>query len=60
MPQGEKGTLTNQYRCRLKTVARSPFRPLKRVIQKQLQDPLAELILSGKVKDGDFRGGDAE
>ena len=28
-------------------------RPLKRVIQKELQDPLAELILSGKVKDGD-------
>jgi ATP-dependent Clp protease ATP-binding subunit ClpB len=28
-------------------------RPLKRVIQKSLQDPLAELILSGKVKDGD-------
>jgi ATP-dependent Clp protease ATP-binding subunit ClpB len=28
-------------------------RPLKRVIQKALQDPLAELILSGKVKDGD-------
>jgi hypothetical protein len=28
-------------------------RPLKRVIQKNLQDPLAELILSGKVKDGD-------
>jgi len=28
-------------------------RPLKRVIQKQLQDPLAELILSGRVKDGD-------
>ena len=28
-------------------------RPLKRVIQKQLQDPLAELILSGKIKDGD-------
>jgi ATP-dependent Clp protease ATP-binding subunit ClpB len=28
-------------------------RPLKRVIQKHLQDPLAELILSGKVKDGD-------
>jgi ATP-dependent Clp protease ATP-binding subunit ClpB len=26
-------------------------RPLKRVIQKALQDPLAELILSGKVKD---------
>jgi ATP-dependent Clp protease ATP-binding subunit ClpB len=28
-------------------------RPLKRVIQKRLQDPLAELILSGRVKDGD-------
>ncbi|KAB2884795.1 MAG: ATP-dependent chaperone ClpB [Pseudorhodoplanes sp.] len=28
-------------------------RPLKRVIQKALQDPLAELILSGKIRDGD-------
>ena len=28
-------------------------RPLKRAIQKSLQDPLAELILSGKIKDGD-------
>ena len=28
-------------------------RPLKRVIQKAVQDPLAELILSGKIKDGD-------
>jgi ATP-dependent Clp protease ATP-binding subunit ClpB len=28
-------------------------RPLKRVIQKALQDPLAELILSGRVRDGD-------
>ena len=28
-------------------------RPLKRVIQKSVQDPLAELILSGKIKDGD-------
>ncbi len=28
-------------------------RPLKRVIQRALQDPLAELILSGSVKDGD-------
>jgi ATP-dependent Clp protease ATP-binding subunit ClpB len=28
-------------------------RPLKRVIQRQVQDPLAEQILSGKVKDGD-------
>ncbi|RTL60512.1 MAG: ATP-dependent chaperone ClpB [Hyphomicrobiales bacterium] len=28
-------------------------RPLKRVIQKTVQDPLAEQILSGSVKDGD-------
>jgi ATP-dependent Clp protease ATP-binding subunit ClpB len=28
-------------------------RPLKRTIQRNLQDPLAELILQGKVKDGD-------
>lgn len=28
-------------------------RPLKRAMQKSLQDPLAELILSGKIKDGD-------
>ena len=28
-------------------------RPLKRAIQKYLQDPLAELILSGRVRDGD-------
>ena len=28
-------------------------RPLKRVIQKALQDPLAELLLSGDVKDGE-------
>jgi ATP-dependent Clp protease ATP-binding subunit ClpB len=28
-------------------------RPLKRVIQKSLQDPLAEEILSGRVKDGE-------
>ena len=28
-------------------------RPLKRVIQKSVQDPLSELILSGSVKDGD-------
>ena len=27
-------------------------RPLKRVIQRQLQDPLADMILSGEVKDG--------
>jgi ATP-dependent Clp protease ATP-binding subunit ClpB len=28
-------------------------RPLKRVIQKYVQDPLAEMILSGRVKDGE-------
>ena len=28
-------------------------RPLKRVIQKALQDPLAELLLAGSVKDGE-------
>jgi ATP-dependent Clp protease ATP-binding subunit ClpB len=31
----------------------SGARPLKRVIQKALQDPLAELLLQGAVKDGD-------
>src|SRR3989440_3256992 len=28
-------------------------RPLKRVIQKAVEDPLAELILSGRIKDGE-------
>jgi ATP-dependent Clp protease ATP-binding subunit ClpB len=28
-------------------------RPLKRVIQKSLQDPLAEQILAGRIRDGD-------
>ncbi|WP_114966054.1 ATP-dependent chaperone ClpB [Alkalilacustris brevis] len=28
-------------------------RPLKRVIQRSLQDPLAEMLLAGEVKDGD-------
>jgi ATP-dependent Clp protease ATP-binding subunit ClpB len=28
-------------------------RPLKRVIQKNVQDPLSELVLEGKIKDGD-------
>jgi ATP-dependent Clp protease ATP-binding subunit ClpB len=28
-------------------------RPLKRVIQRNLQDPLAEMILAGEIKDGD-------
>ena len=29
-------------------------RPLKRVIQRALQDPLAELILGGEIHDGDL------
>ena len=29
-------------------------RPLRRAIQKNLQDPLAELLLGGRVKDGDI------
>ena len=29
-------------------------RPLKRVIQRALQNPLAELLLGGEVKDGDI------
>ena len=28
-------------------------RPLKRVIQRSVQNPLAEMILSGKIRDGD-------
>jgi ATP-dependent Clp protease ATP-binding subunit ClpB len=28
-------------------------RPLKRVIQRNVQDPLAELLLEGEVKDGE-------
>jgi len=28
-------------------------RPLKRVIQRHVQDPLAEMILAGEVQDGD-------
>jgi ATP-dependent Clp protease ATP-binding subunit ClpB len=28
-------------------------RPLKRVIQRELQNPLAEMILAGKIADGD-------
>jgi ATP-dependent Clp protease ATP-binding subunit ClpB len=37
-------------------------RPLKRVIQKAIQDPLAELLLAGTVKDGETLaiGADAE
>jgi len=28
-------------------------RPLKRVIQKYVQDPLAEMVLAGKIHDGE-------
>jgi ATP-dependent Clp protease ATP-binding subunit ClpB len=28
-------------------------RPLKRAIQKELQDPLARMILEGRINDGD-------
>jgi ATP-dependent Clp protease ATP-binding subunit ClpB len=28
-------------------------RPLKRAVQKYLQDPLADALLAGKVRDGD-------
>jgi ATP-dependent Clp protease ATP-binding subunit ClpB len=28
-------------------------RPLKRVIQKSVQDPLAEMLLAGTIKDGE-------
>lgn len=35
-------------------------RPLKRVIQKELQDPLARLILEGRIKDGEAIEVDAD
>jgi ATP-dependent Clp protease ATP-binding subunit ClpB len=35
-------------------------RPLKRVMQKELQDSLAEMILSGKLREGDKLNIDAE
>ena len=35
-------------------------RPLKRVIQRHLQDPLALMILDGRVRDGDAVKVDAE
>ena len=35
-------------------------RPLKRVIQKELQDPLARLILEGRIKDGETVSIDVE
>jgi ATP-dependent Clp protease ATP-binding subunit ClpB len=49
-------TLTDAARDLLGTKGYDPAygaRPLKRVIQKSIQDPLAQEILSGRVKDGD-------
>ncbi len=47
--------LTDAARAWLGRVGYDPVygaRPLKRAVQRHLQDPLAELILRGKVKDG--------
>jgi ATP-dependent Clp protease ATP-binding subunit ClpB len=47
--------LTDAARAWLGRVGYDPVygaRPLKRAVQRYLQDPLAELILKGEVKDG--------
>jgi ATP-dependent Clp protease ATP-binding subunit ClpB len=49
-------SLADEAKARLSELGYDPAygaRPLKRVIQKNVQDPLAEEILSGRVKDGD-------
>jgi ATP-dependent Clp protease ATP-binding subunit ClpB len=49
-------TLSEAAKARLAEMGYDPAygaRPLKRVIQKHIQDPLAEEILSGRVNDGD-------
>jgi ATP-dependent Clp protease ATP-binding subunit ClpB len=49
-------SLSDEAKARLAELGYDPAygaRPLKRVIQKNVQDPLAEEILSGRVKDGD-------
>jgi ATP-dependent Clp protease ATP-binding subunit ClpB len=49
-------TLSEEAKARLAELGYDPAygaRPLKRVIQKNVQDPLAGEILSGRVKDGD-------
>jgi ATP-dependent Clp protease ATP-binding subunit ClpB len=59
-------SLSDEAKTRLAELGYDPAygaRPLKRVIQKNVQDPLAEEILSGRVKDGDevqvdVKGGD--
>ena len=48
-------TLTDAARAWLGRVGYDPVygaRPLKRAVQRHLQDPLADMILSGNVKDG--------
>ncbi|MEO0882160.1 MAG: ATP-dependent chaperone ClpB [Pseudomonadota bacterium] len=55
--------LTGQARSWLADRGYDPIygaRPLKRVIQKELQDPLARLILDGKIGDGDMISVDVE
>jgi ATP-dependent Clp protease ATP-binding subunit ClpB len=49
-------SLSEEAKAKLAEMGYDPAygaRPLKRVIQKHVQDPLAEEILSGRVKDGD-------
>jgi ATP-dependent Clp protease ATP-binding subunit ClpB len=49
-------TMDDKARAWLSNAGYDPVygaRPLKRVIQKALQDPLAQLILRGDIKDGD-------
>jgi len=49
-------TLDDKARAWLANAGYDPVygaRPLKRVIQKAVQDPLAQLILKGEIKDGD-------
>jgi ATP-dependent Clp protease ATP-binding subunit ClpB len=48
--------LTDAARAWLGRVGYDPVygaRPLKRAVQKYLQDPLADAILSGRIKDGE-------
>ena len=48
--------LTGEAREWLATEGYDPAygaRPLKRVIQKYVQDPLAEMVLAGKIHDGE-------
>ena len=50
-------SLSDEAKARLAEMGYDPAygaRPLKRAIQKHVQDPLAEEILSGRVKDGDM------